>query len=95
MAYFALKEKFKKGLFFNQIHGLTPLEKFKFCDPFILLFLLSRKAIILSRRSLSSFSRPILPKKKSRRNVQFFDQNHGLTPSEKCKFCDLFILMFL
>ena len=62
-AHFASKEKFKKGLVFNQIPGLPPLEKCKFCDLFIL-FLLSRKAIILSTTSLNSFSRPICLKRK-------------------------------
>ena len=95
LPYFALKEKFKKGLAFNKIYGLTSLEKCKFFDLFILLVLLSRKAIILSRRSLNSFSRPILPKKKKLNKCPIFDQIHGLTPMEKCKFCDIFVLMFL
>ena len=86
MAYFALKEKFKKGLTFNKLYGLTSLEKCKFFDLFILLVLLSREAIILSRRSLNSFSRPILPKKKTLNKCTIFDQIHGLTPMEKCQF---------
>ena len=71
MAYFTLKGKFKKGLIFKQIYGLTPLEKCKFCDLFKLMFLYSRRAIIISRRSLNRLFSAFLPKKKSRRNVKF------------------------
>ena len=95
LAQFALKEKFKKELIFNQIHRLTPLEKCKFCDRFILMFLQSRRAIIISRRSLNRLFRHILPQKQKFKKGLVFNQIHGLAPLEKCKFCDLFIFLFL
>ena len=65
MAYFAKREKLKKCQIFDQKHGLTPLEKWKFSDLFILMFLWSRGAIIISRTLPNRFSQPILRKKKS------------------------------
>ena len=95
LAYFALTEKFKKGLIFNQIYGLTPLEKCKFCDLFKLMFLYCRKAIIISRRSLNRLFSAFSLKKEKLKKCQIFSQRHGLIPLKKFEFCDVFVLMFL
>ena len=93
--FFAKNEKKKKFQIFDQNHGLTLLEKCKFCDFFKSTFLQARTASLLSKTSPNTFSRLILPKKKKKKKFQIFDQNHGLPPLGKCKFCDFLKPMFL
>ena len=107
LAYFTLKEKFKKGLIFDQNHGLTSLEKMQILRPFYIHVLQSRRAIIVSRRSLNRLFSAFLPNVTKQFFLEYFalkeklkkcpilDQNHGLAPLEKCKCFDLFVLMFL
>ena len=33
--------------------------------------------------------------KRKNEKIKIFEKNHGLSPSEKCKFCDFFKSMFL
>ena len=47
----------KKLLFFDQNHGLTPLQKCQFCGFFKPIFLLFRKACLLYKTSKMAFSR--------------------------------------
>ena len=46
----------------------------------------SKRLHFLSRTSPNPFSRCILHINNSWKNVNFLDQNHALTPLEKCKF---------
>ena len=68
------KKKLEKLQFFGQNHGLTPLGKAEFFDFFNFLFLQPRKAFFRSRISKNTFSRPILPKKKSWKNGHFWNK---------------------
>ena len=56
-------------------------------------FSLERRFFVLEYRQI--FSWPILPKKKKLENWPFLDQNHGLTPLEKCQFFDFLNFLFL
>ena len=89
------KKKFEKWPFLDQIHGLTPLKKCQFFDFLNFLFLQPRKAFLRSRISSNTFSWPILPKKKKFEKWPFLDQNHGLTPLQKCDIFDFQDFMFL
>ena len=93
--YCLKKKKLEKWRFLDQNHGLTPLKKCQFFDFLNLLFLQARKAFFGSRISSKTFSWPILPKKKKLEKWPFLDQNHGLTPLEKCQFFDFLNLFFL
>ena len=73
---------------FEQNHGLTPLKKCQFLDFFNFLFLLPRKALFRSRISKNVFLAHIA-QKKDMEKWPIFEQNHGLTPLEKCQFFDL------
>ena len=53
------------------------------------------KMSIFRLSKLYAFSWPILPKKKKLEKWPFFDQNHGLTPLEKCQFFDFLNFLFL
>ena len=77
----------------DQNYGLTPLEKCHFFDVLNFLFLWPKKAFFCSRISQKTFSWPILPKKKKLERGLFLDENHGLTPLQKCQFFDFFELL--
>ena len=76
----------EKWPIFEQNHGLTPLEKCQFFDFLNFLFLLPRNAFFNSRISWNTFSWPILSKKNKLKKWRIFEQNHGLTPLEKCQY---------
>ena len=57
-------------------------------------FLWPKKVSFLSRTSFNIICNLILTENKKRKNT-FFDQNHGLTPLEKCDFWDFERLKFL
>ena len=78
----------KKVRIFDQNHGLTPLENFRFFGHIRYIFLFSRKASFLSRTSPNIISWPIFNKKKTMKKVLIFDQNHGLTRLESIPFFD-------
>ena len=84
----------KKLQLFDQNHGLSPLQKCQFCLLFKSMLILSRKACFLTRTSPNTFSGSILHKTKRSQKFQIFDQNHGLTPLQKCQFCGFFKPMF-
>ena len=88
--YCLRKKRLEKLPFLDQNHGLTPLEKRQFFDSLNFFFLYRRKAFFRSRIS----SWPLLPKKKLEK-WPFLDQNHELTPFEKCQFFDFLNFLFL
>ena len=70
----------------DQNHGLTPLEKCQFFDFLKFLLLYPTKVYFRSRMSKKTFSWPILSKKNKLKKWPFLDDNHGLTPLQKCNF---------
>ena len=81
--------------FFDQNHGLTPLEKCDFLDFERLNFLWPKIVCFVSRILLNLFSSLRLSESKERKKWHFFDQKHGLTPLEKYDFWDFEILNIL
>ena len=77
------------------IFGPKPWEKCQVFDFLNLLFLKPGRAISGSRISWKTFSWPILPKKKIWKKWPFLDQDHGLTPLEKCQVLDFLSFLFL
>ena len=81
---------------YDQTDVVTPLKRFQFFDFITLLFLLSTKVFFLSRVSSNTLCCHYLAEIKISKNLQFFDQNHGLTPLEKYQFVFFFKnLLFL
>ena len=89
------QKKLEKWPFLEQNHDLTPLEKCQFFDFLNFLFLQLRKALFPSRMKKNTLSSLILPKKKKLEKWPFLDQNHALTPLEKCQFFDYLNFLFL
>ena len=65
-------QRTKKLQLFDRSHGLTSWEKCQFCGFLKSMYLLSRKACLLTRRLPNTFSWCILPKTKSWQNLNFF-----------------------
>ena len=61
----------KKVQLFHQNHGLSPLQKSQFCLLFKSMFIMSRKACLLTRTSPNTFSGFILHNTKRSKNFQF------------------------
>ena len=79
---------------FSQNHGLTRLEKWQFFN-FLNLFFnsLERRFLVLEYRK-GHFPMLYCRKKKKMEKWPFLDQNHGLTPFEKCQFFDFLDVFF-
>ena len=95
LRYIIFLKMMEKWPIFDQNHGLSPLEKSQILDFLNFVFLQPRKAFFRSRISLKTFSWPILAKEKKLEKRPFLDQNHGLTPFEKCQFFDFLNFLFL
>ena len=96
MACFAPPKNVKKMAIFGPKPRVNPVRKMAiFLDFLNFLFLKPRKASLRSKTSSNTFSWPILPEEKKLKKWPFLDQNHGLTPVEKCQFFHFLILSFL
>ena len=96
VADIAPKKTVVKLPFLDQNHGfISPFEKCQFFDFFNFLFLLPRKAFFRFIVTKKTFFWPIKPKKKRQEKWPLLDQNHGLTPSEKCQFFEFLNFLFL
>ena len=110
LTYSAEKKMLEKWPYLDQNHGLTPLEKLQFFDILKLLFLQPRKAffrffelqIFIAQKGAFSFQ--IIVKVIFLTNIALqkrlekwhnLDQNHGLTPFEKCQFSKFWNFLFL
>ena len=84
-----------KWPFFDQNHGLSPLEKAQFFDfSTVCFYRLDRHFFVLEYRKKHCLGLYCLKKKKTEK-WQFLDQNHGLTRLEKSQFFDFFNYLFL
>ena len=88
--YCLQKQTSKNGHFWTK-----SMQKCQFFNCLKFSFLQPRKVFFGSRISKNTFSWPILPKKKVEKKRSFLDQNHGLTPFEKCQFLDFLNFVFL
>ena len=75
---------------FDKNHGLTPLEKCKFCGFLKSMSLQSKKFSFSLSNFIKNFFLDPFCIKKNHAKISIFYKNHGLTPLEKCKFGDSF-----
>ena len=92
---FDKNKNMEKFPIFDRNHRLTPLGKSQFFNFFDFLILESKNTFFLSRILSNIFCWLILPIIKKMENFQIFDQNHGVTPLEKCQFLDFLTFCFL
>ena len=94
-SYFDRKQLKKKTTFFDQNHGLTPLEKYDFGDFERLHFLLPKKVFFSIYNIIKHYFQSYFDRNQLKKKTTFFDQKHGLTPLKKCDFWDFERLPFL
>ena len=95
MGFIAQKEYMEKWPFFDQNHGLTPLEKSQFFDFLNVLFYRLDRRFFVLEHCKTPFPGLYCKKKKDMEKWPFVEQNHGLTPLEKSQFFDFLNLLFL
>ena len=83
----------EKWSFFDQNHGLTPLEKSQFLDFLNFFFYALERRFFVQEYCKTHFP-GLYCKKKDMEKWSFFDQNHGLTPLEKSQFLDFLNFFF-
>ena len=76
----------KKLAFFDQKHGLTPLEKCDFWDSQKCLFLYFKTRFLFLYKVIKHFFYSYFDQIPINKNLAFSDQKHGLTTLEKCDF---------
>ena len=79
----------KKNPFFDQKHGLTPLEKCDFWDVKQFCFSSQKKVVFYLGHHSTLFLVLVWLKTTNEKKNPFFDQKHGLNPLEKCDFWDV------
>ena len=94
LAYIALKKDMEKWPFFDQNHGLTPLEKSQFFDFLNFVFWGARKAFFVLEYCKTHFP-SLYCLKQDMEKWPFFDLNYGLTPLEQSQFFDFLNMLFL
>ena len=80
---------------FDRNHRLTLLEKSQFFNFFGFLILESKKTFFSFQNIIKHFLLADFANNKKMENFQIFDQNHGVTPLEKCQFLDFLTFCFL
>ena len=94
LAYISIKKSWKMDIFGHK-PWVNPFGKMSIFRRFELFVFIAKKTDFCSRISSKTFSWPILAKKKKLKKWTFLDQNHGLTPYEKCKFFDFLNFLIL
>ena len=86
--FFCSKKKniWEKGRFFEENHGLTPLQMSIFFDFVRTSLLRSKKLYFLSRISKNFSFWLFLLKRNIWEKGRFYDKNHGLTPLQNVDF---------
>ena len=85
-SYFEGKQIKKKITFFDQKHGLTPLEKCDFWDFERLKLLWRIKVFFSIQNIIKHYFQSYFEEKQIKKKITVFDQKHGLTPLKKCDF---------
>ena len=94
LCYIAEKKKLEKGPLLDQNHGLICLEKSQFFG-FLNLFFYSLKGFIFVLEYRKRHFPGLYCLKKKLEIWSFLDDNHGLSPLEKCQFFDFLNFLFL
>ena len=81
--------------FLDKNHGLTPLEKYQFSMVLTSCFYSLERRFFVPEYHKRHFPGLYCLKKTKLEKWPFLDQNHGLTPWEKCQFCDFLDYLFL
>ena len=93
--YCLKKKSWKNDQFWTKNHGLTRLEKQSISRLFGLVVFIAQKDVFLFQNIIKDIFMAYIAYKKKLEKWPFLDQNHGLTPLEKCQFFDFLDFMIL
>ena len=85
MAFLSNKQAMKNSQLFGENHGLTPLQKIKFCQYTRSTFLWAKVACFLLRTTPNNILWPFLSKKETEKNSNF-RRKSWVNPFTKIKF---------
>ena len=95
LAYIFLKKKVAKMVIFGPKPRVNPFAKMSIFLLFELLDFIAQKCVFSFQNNVKDIFLPYIAVKKWFEKQPFLDQNHGLTPLEKCQFFDFLNLLFL
>ena len=84
-----------KKAIFGPKPWVIPLGKMSFFRVFELLVFIAQKGVFSFQNIVKEIFLAYIASKKNLEKWQFLDENHGLTPLEKCKFFDFLNFVFL
>ena len=90
-----LKKKVGKMAIFGLKSWVNPFEKKSIFRLFELLVFIAQKGVFSFQNILKDIFLAYIATKKKFEKSPFLDQNHGLTPFEKCLFFDFLNFLFL
>ena len=91
---FDKNKNMEKFPIFDRNHRLTSLEKSQFFNFFDFLILESKNTFFSFQNIIKHILLADFANNKKMENFQIFDQNHGVTPLEKCQFLDFLTFCF-
>ena len=95
LAYIAQKKKLGKRAIFGPKPWVNPFGKMSIFRSFELLVFIAQKGLFLLQNLVKEIFMPYISQKNNLEKWPFADQNHGLTPLEKCQFFDFLNFLFL
>ena len=95
LGYIGLKKKVAKMASLEPKPLVNPFGKMSNFRRFELLVFIAQKDVFLFQNMVKDISLTILPDKKKMEKLPFLDQNHGITPLEKCQLFELLNFLFL
>ena len=94
-ALYCLKKKVGKTATFGPTPWVNPFGKLSIFGLFELLVFIPQKGIFSFQDTVKHIFLAYIALKKKLEKWPFLDQNHGLTPLEKCQFLDFLNFLFL
>ena len=91
---YCLKKKVGKMAIFGPKRWVNPFGKMSIFRLFELFVFIAQKGVFSFQNIVKDIFLGYIGKKKSWKNGHFLDQNHGLTPLEKCQFFDFLNFFF-
>ena len=95
LAYIALQKKVGKMVIFGPKPSVNPFGKMSIFRLFELLVFIAQKGVFSFQNIIKDIFLAYIAKKIKFEKWPFLDQNHGLTPLEKCQFFDFLNFLFL
>ena len=95
LAYIAQKKELKKMAIFRPKSWVNPFGKMSIFPLFYFLVFIGQEGVFSFQNIVKDIFLAYIASKEKVEKQPFLDQNHGLTPLEKCQFFDCLKFLFL